>query len=103
MVEVIWTASALQDLSDIGEFISRDSTRYAELTVFELFTYTDILEAHPLSGKKTEDFNDSSIRQLIKGSYRVVYKIISKDRIDVLTVHNCARLISNTKYFRSKK
>jgi plasmid stabilization system protein ParE len=33
MVKVIWTESAIQDLDDIGEYIAKDSVRYAELTV----------------------------------------------------------------------
>ena len=44
MVKVIWTESALSDLNDIGEFIAKDSVRYAELTVARLFEFADILE-----------------------------------------------------------
>ena len=31
MVKVVWTESALSDLNDIGEFIGKDSVRYAKL------------------------------------------------------------------------
>jgi hypothetical protein len=34
MVEIVWTDSAIQDLNDIGEYIAKDSIRYAEITVF---------------------------------------------------------------------
>ena len=47
MVKVIWTDSAIEDLQSIGEFIAKDSIRYAELTVQELYTTVDILEDHP--------------------------------------------------------
>ena len=50
MAEVIWTESALSDLNDIGEYISKDSIRYAELTVIKLFESPDILELNPLAG-----------------------------------------------------
>ena len=103
MVKVNWTNSALQDLNDIGEYIAKDSLKYAEITVQELFYHTEILEIYPKTGKKVEEFNDISIRELIKGSYRIVYKIISQEQIDILTVHNCARLISNTKPFKKKR
>ena len=103
MVKVNWTTNALQDLNDIGEYIAKDSQKYAELTVQEHFNHTDILEIYPKTGKKVEEFNDSSIRELIKGSYLIVYKIISIEQIDILTVHNCARLLSNTKTFKKKK
>ena len=45
MVEVIWTVSALADLEDIGEYIAKDSVRYAKLTVSKLFESPDILES----------------------------------------------------------
>lgn len=47
MAKVNWTANALQDLNDIGDYIAKDSQAYAELTVQELFYSTDILETYP--------------------------------------------------------
>ena len=29
MVKIVWTDQAIQDLDDIGEFIAKDSDRYA--------------------------------------------------------------------------
>jgi len=100
MVKVIWTDSSIEDLSNIGEFIEKDSAKYARITVEELFNSVDILESHPIAGMKVPEFDDESIRQLIRGSYRIVYQIIDEYRVDILTVHNCARLISNTKPFK---
>lgn len=45
------------------------------------------------------EFENENIRELIKGNYRIVYQIIDDNRIDILTVHNCARLIENTYNF----
>ena len=103
MVQVNWTDSALQDLNDIGDYIAKDSLRYAEMTVLRLFESVDILESHPLSGVITHEFENESIRQIIRGDYRIVYHIINEFRIDILTVHNCARLITNTGPFKRKK
>ena len=103
MVQVNWTDSALQDLNDIGEYIAKDSLRYAEITVLRLFESVDILESHPLSGVMTPEFENEYIRQIIRGDYRIVYHIINEFRIDILTVHNCARLITNTRSFKRKK
>ncbi len=103
MVKVIWTDAAIQDLLDSGDYISKDSVRYAEITVDNLFGAVDVLEEHPKIGSKVPDFNNIAIRQLIKGDYRIVYKIINEERVDIITVHNCARLISNTKQLKGKK
>jgi len=100
MVKVIWTDSSIEDLNNIGEFIEKDSAKYARIIVEELFNSVDILESHPKAGMKVPEFDDESIRQLIRGSYRIVYQIIDEYRVDILTVHNCARLISNTKPFK---
>jgi addiction module RelE/StbE family toxin len=103
MVQVIWTDNAIQDLNDIGDYIAKDSTRYAEITVLDLFNATDILETHPRSGVKTPEFNNDSIRHLVRGDYKIVYKIMDDSRIDILAVHNCARLVTNTMTFRRQK
>jgi toxin ParE1/3/4 len=96
MVKVIWTDSAIQDLDDIGKFISKDSARYAEVTVERLFNSVDILEEFPRVGKMVAEFENEFIREIIRGSYRIVYHIIDNFRIDIITVHNCSRLIANT-------
>jgi len=103
MVKVVWTDSAILDLDSIGEYIAKDSIRYAEITVTELFESVDILESFPKSGSIVPEFNNKNIRQLIRGNYRIVYLIVDEFRIDVLTVHNCARLISNTENFKKQE
>ena len=103
MVQIIWTDNAIQDLNDIGDYIAKDSVRFAELTVSDLFNATDILETHPRAGVKTPEFNIDSIRHLVRGDYKIVYKIIDKSRIDIIAVHNCARLVTNTSSFRRRK
>lgn len=103
MVQINWTDSALQDLDDIGDYIAKDSVRYAEITVVRLFESVDILENHPFAGVKTPEFDNECIRQIVRGDYRIVYHIINESRIDILTVHHCARLITNTKPFKKNK
>jgi toxin ParE1/3/4 len=99
MVKINWTDLALQDLNDIGDYISKDSIRYAEVTVQYLFDSVDILISHPKSGRVVPEFNEEDLRELIRGSYRIVYRIINKSRIDILTVHNTSRLLSNSPLF----
>ena len=102
MVKVVWTSSALEDLDNIGEFIGKDSLKYALITVEELFTSVDILKKHPRAGSLVPEFKNKAIRQLIRKGYRIVYRIADENRIDVLTVHSCFRLITNTKPFKSE-
>ncbi len=96
MAKVVWTDSAIYDLNDIGEHISKNSIRYAEITVDRLFSSVDILEKYPDAGKIVPELDNESIRELIRGSYRIVYRKKSIERIDILTVHNSARMLGNT-------
>lgn len=79
--------------------IAKDSIRYAELTVFELFESLDILESYRNAGRIVQEFDDEKFRQIIKGNYRIIYHLINDTTIHILTVHNCARLITNTIFF----
>ena len=98
MAKVIWSDSALQDLSDIGEYISKDSERYAEITVNQLFITPDIHEDHPRAGRIVPEFEIESIRELIQGNYRIVYQLVDEQSIHILAVHHSARLLSNITY-----
>jgi len=100
MVEVNWTENAINDLNDIGDFIAKDSIKYAELTVEKLFNATDILETNPLAGKIVIEFEDENLRELIRGNYRIVYYLVSDFLIDVITVQHCSMLISNSSAFK---
>ncbi len=102
MVKVVWTTSALEDLDNIGEYIGKDSLKYAIITVQELFESVDILEEHPRSGPVVPEFNNDSLRQLIRKGYLIVYRIIDEHHIDILTVHSCFRLLANTKPFKEE-
>jgi len=94
MVRINWTFQAKDDLKSIAEYISRDSKQYAKLQVIRLINRTKILKQHILSGKVVEEINREDIRELIEGSYRIIYKIVDEKHVDILTVHHSARDLS---------
>ena len=75
MSTVKWTKTALDDLDSIKEFIARDSTYYAEKFEDDAFKVADNLELFPDMGRIVPERNDPSFRELIFGSYRIMYKI----------------------------
>ena len=103
MAKVIWTESALTDLDEIGDYISQDSFKYAQITVSKLFEATDILANNPKAGAIAPEINNELIRQLIRGSYRIIYHLVNKERIDILTVHRSSMLLENTFDFEKFK
>jgi len=91
MVRINWTFQAKDDLKDIAEYISKDSKLYAKLQVTRLKTRTRILKTQTRSGKIVSEINQEDIRELIEGNYRIIYKIVKDNQIDILTIHHSAR------------
>jgi toxin ParE1/3/4 len=90
MVKIVWTDLAIEDLRSIHEFISKDSKRYADRYVEKLISRVDQLENFPKSGRIVPEFDQSTIRELIEGNYRIVYKVTSS-QVAILRVHHAAR------------
>ena len=95
MVEVKWTDFAIQNLNEIGDYIEKKSyTSYASRVVGGLFAAVDVLERFPLAGRMVPEFQDTTIRELIRmNHYRIVYRVVNESRIDILTVHHSARIL----------
>jgi toxin ParE1/3/4 len=102
MVKIVWTNQAIQDLNDIGNYIATDSERYAKEIVQTLFESVNILDSHPKIGRIVPEFKISNLRELIQGNYRVVYRIVDKQRIDIITIHHSARLLKIPRIIRKK-
>ncbi len=92
MAEVIWTSHALNDLREIGEYILKDSPRYAELTVSKLYHKVAILQRHPKAGRTVPEKGLESLRELIEGNYRIIYEMVN-DKVFILTVHHSSRIL----------
>ena len=91
MVKVVWTEPALQDLEDIGDYIAKDSERYAQEVIRSLFEATFLIKSLPKAGRIVPEFKRNDLRELINGNYRIVYRVVDIYRIDILTVHHSAR------------
>lgn len=89
MVKVIWTDFAIEDLRSIHNYIAQDSKIYASRFVEKIILRIDQLETHPKSGRIVPEFNIETIRELIEGNYRIVYKI-NKDHIGIVRIHHSA-------------
>ena len=90
-VEIKWTIYALEDIENIAEFIARDSEHFASIQVEKFFLRTEILESYPLAGR---------IRELIEGNYRIIYRVVSENQLDILIIHQSQRLLSNNPLFK---
>ena len=94
MVKVVWTEKALSDLQDIGNYISKDSMKYAKLTLEKLVNTESIIAINPLIGRTVPEKNDKAIREIIKGNYRIIYQIRSETAVFILTIFHSSRLLT---------
>ncbi len=92
MAQVRWTPQAADDLDAIAEFIARDSPHFAVLFVADILQTVDRLADFPESGRMVPEIGEKSIREIILGSYRIIYRL-RREAVEVLTVHHGARLL----------
>ena len=90
MASVCWTVGARADLSEIVEYISQDSVTYAAALAGRIVTNVGRLRRHPGLGRVVPEYQDRTIRELIVGNYRVVYRVHGQ-RVAVLAVVHGSR------------
>ncbi|MDX6445311.1 MAG: toxin ParE1/3/4 [Blastocatellia bacterium] len=89
MIQVRWTPQAAEDLQAIYDFIARDSTVYAQLTVEDILSAIDRLTRFPLLGRRVPERERDDLRELIKPPYRIVYR--TGEVLKILTIFRGSR------------
>jgi addiction module RelE/StbE family toxin len=88
MDEVLWTDAALQDLDDIGAYISADSLRSAENVVRRIVETVAVLAYQPRMGRPGRVPSTREI--VVQGTpYIAVYRL--RERIEIITVFHSSR------------
>jgi addiction module RelE/StbE family toxin len=95
-VKVFWTDTAVKHLSGIYAYIAQNSPQYARRVVDLLTRRSEQISKFPSSGRIVPEFETEQIREVIEGSYRIIY-YIKPDQIDVLAVIHGSQQI--TEYF----
>ena len=91
MAHLNWTEQALADLICIREYISKDSARIASIHIRRIKEKARLLKELPELGRIVPETNNESIRELIFGNYRIIYRLKDRDKIDILTVFHSSR------------
>ena len=93
MAAIYWSLTATEDLQAIEEFVARDSPVYAIRLTDRIVEVVERLEDFPLSGRVVPEFVREDLRELIVGSYRVVY-LVEEDSVTILrVVHGAQDLV----------
>lgn len=90
-MKVEWSPLALDRATDIARYIAKDNPGAAERWVDELFDSVGRLAEFPESGRVVPEVGVRRIREVIFGSYRVIYSF--KDKVEILTVRPGSQLL----------
>jgi plasmid stabilization system protein ParE len=87
---VYWTLPAVTDVENIRDFITRDSVRYAQAFVTEVFELSRTLRTFADRGRVVPELHESSLRELFLNRHRVIYEIYD-DRVEIIAVVHMSR------------
>ena len=89
-MRVLWTEAALNQLEAIRDFLSQTSPEYAQRVIERLVGRSEQLAAFPRSGRMVPEYELDEVRQVIEGSYRIIY-LIKEQQLEVLAIIHSAR------------
>jgi addiction module RelE/StbE family toxin len=90
-MKIVWSPLALVRVEDIARYIAEDNPDAALRWVDDLFATVERLADFPKSGRLVPEVGSARIRELIFGTYRVIYSV--KDQVDILTVRRSSQLM----------
>lgn len=91
-MKVVWSPLALEKLEASAKFIALDKPSAANKWVNDIFDRTDLLGSQSELGREVPELLGSNYREVIFGSYRIIYKV--ENEIKILTLRNSRQLLS---------
>jgi toxin ParE1/3/4 len=86
-MKIIWSPLAVDRVSEIAGYIAQDNSVAAESWINIVFKKVEDLKAFPESGRIVPETDNKTIRELICGNYRIIYRLDEKG-LSVLTVRH---------------
>ena len=94
MVKINWTNAAIDDLQAAHEY-AQASPVFANRLIEHLVARADILANFPNAGRPVPEFGNAKIRELVEGNFRIVYRVVSRERVDITRVHHASQPLTN--------
>jgi len=92
-MRIIWSQLAVERIEEISDYIALDNTDAAITWVEDVFKLVENLTDYPDKGRVVPEIDTESIRELIFGNYRIVYKV-EIEIISILTVRNFKQILT---------
>jgi len=91
-VRIVWSPLAVERAIEAARYIAADNPPAAQSWVEALFVRVERLSRFPQSGRPVPELRRLDVREIIHGSYRVIYRT-EKARLVILTVRHGRRLL----------
>lgn len=95
MAELIWGEESLREMEDIYDYIARDSPLYARNQLERIYKSAEHLSRFPELGRHLPEFPHLPHREIIIGSYRIIYRYNAEgDKVFIVTIVHGRRLLT---------
>jgi len=91
-MRILWSPLSVDRVSEIAGYIAQDNPVAAERWINTVFKKVEELKAFPERGRIVPETGNKTIRELIYGNYRVIYRLEEK-RISVLTIRHGKQML----------
>ena len=89
-MRVVWSPLAIERAAEAASYVAKDSPTTARRWVDDLFTAVAGLSRMAGRGRRVPELSRSEVRELLFGSYRVVYRVEPR-RVAILTIRQLRR------------
>ena len=79
-----YTTRFVHELDEQADYLAQYSAPRASLVVNSVFRQLELLRQHPQIGRMVPKFGNEKVRELLYRQYRIIYRLVSAERIDVL-------------------
>jgi addiction module RelE/StbE family toxin len=86
-MKIVWSPLAIDRASEIADYIARDKPSAVEQWIHKIFSKVEYIKTSPEIGRIVPEINNSQIREIIFGNYRIIYRI-EKKRKSILTIRH---------------
>jgi toxin ParE1/3/4 len=90
MARLIWSPRSVRDLSDICDYIARDSDEYARLFAQRVVALVESIPKNPKQGARVPEYDRDDLRERILQNYRIVYRL-RRSAVEVVSIIHGAR------------
>ena len=91
-MELTWSPLAIERVTEIAQYIARDSPNAAQKWVESTFQTVERLKKFPKSGRTVPEIMLDDFREIIHGNYRIIYRV-ERNQVSILTVRHGKQIL----------